>query len=301
MTFTHPMLLLLLAIPVLLLWAAPARGWGLALPFDHEKHPRRRLLMWALGAFDCVPALLLAGAIVMLAGPQMLKQPKNARSLTNIQFCMDVSGSMSWENRYDMAKEAIENFIKVREGDAFGLTMFGSHQIRWTPLTKDLSAVRNALPFANPDRQPQHMAGTRIGAALRFCRDNMVTEAQQGDRMIILVSDGESSDLGEGFAEGDIAEELRDEKITVYHVHVSSDPIQDEIVEIAQRTGGDAFQATDPASLQRVFTHIDRMKPAEFQTVGTVPMDHFRPFALACLACLALHVIGLLGMRYTPW
>ena len=36
----------------------------------------------------------------------------------------------------------------------FGLTLFGSHQIRWIPLTKDLKAIRNAMPFADPERQP---------------------------------------------------------------------------------------------------------------------------------------------------
>jgi hypothetical protein len=30
-------------------------------------------------------------------------------------------------------------------------------------------------------------------------------------------------------------------------------------------------------------------------------MDHFRPFALVALALVGLHVIGLLGVRYTPW
>ncbi|MDZ4830629.1 MAG: VWA domain-containing protein [Phycisphaerae bacterium] len=303
MTFTHPLVLLLLTIPALLLASVPYRGVGLVLPFDHQPHPRRRFMTLVLGALDCAPALLLASAIFLIAGPQILKQPKNARELSNIQFCLDVSGSMNAEDRYTIAKEAIENFLKVREGDAFGLTLFGSEQIRWTPLTKDLNAVRNALPFGNPQRQPLHMGGTRIGAALRFCRDNMMSEAERGDRMIILVSDGASSDLGNGSGgeESDITEELRTAGITVYHIHVASDPIPEEVMTIASGTGGEAFQATDRASINRVFAHIDRMRPAKFNPAGTVPMDHFAPFALAALACLAFHLIGLAGLRYTPW
>ena len=303
MTFTHPLMLILLAIPALLLWAVPYREIGLVLPFDHQSHRRHRLLASLLGAIDCVPALLLAAAIFILAGPQVLKQPKNARELSNIQFCLDVSGSMNMEDRYPMAKEAIEQFIQSREGDAFGLTLFGSEQIRWTPLTKDLNAVRNALPFADPKRQPLHMGGTRIGAALRFCRDNMINEAERGDRMIILVSDGASSDLGNGTGneESDIVEELRAAGITIYHVHVANDPIPEEVITIAHGTGGEAFQATDRASIKRVFSHIDRMRPAKFNPAGTVPMDHFAPFALVALACLGLHLVGLLGLRYTPW
>ncbi len=300
MTFSHPMALLLLAIPALLLWAIPSRTAGLVLPFDHHAHPTRRALFFVLSACECAPALLLATALIILAGPHTMQQPKNARQLTNIQFCLDVSGSMTMEDRYPKARTAIEDFLALREGDAFGLTLFGSRQIRWVPLTKDLDAVRNALPFANPARQPPHMSGTMIGAALRFCRDNMITEATAGDRMIILVSDGASSDLGDNEPTV-IADELKEANIRVYHIHIASDPIPDAVVDIARATGGEAFQATDAASLRDVFTHIDRMRPAEFRSQGTVPLDFFRPFALAALAFLALHVVGLLGVRYTPW
>lgn len=256
--------------------------------------------MLLLGAFDCIPALLLASGIVMIAGPQTMQQPKNSRQLTNIQFCLDVSGSMMMENRYENARKAVEDFVGVREGDAFGLTIFGSQQIRWTPLTQDLSAIRNALPFANPSRQPSHMGGTMIAAALRFCRTNMMNEAKAGDRMIILVSDGDSSDLA-GDESSAVADELKDANIRLYHVHVASDPIPDAVVDIARNTGGEAFQATDATSLRRVFEHIDRMRPAEFRTLATVPLDYLRPFAIVALVLLALHIVGLLGLRYTPW
>lgn len=301
MTFAHPWVLLLLAVPVLLLVAAPTRPFGLVMPFDHHEHRSGRRLSWLLAAFDRGPALMLAAVILMLAGPQMLKQPKDVRSLTNIQFCLDVSGSMNADDRYKNAREAIEEFITIREGDAFGLTLFGSHQIRWTPLTTDLKAIRNALPFANPANQPLHMSGTRIGAALLFCRDNMTQEATRGDRLIILVSDGMSSDLGEGFAEMDYAKELNDADITLFHVHVGSSSVPQEVFDIAQQTGGRAFAARDASSLTSVFEYIDRMKPAEFTPGGTVPMDHSFPFALAALVLLGVHLIGLMGVRHTPW
>lgn len=301
MTFTHPWVLLLLAIPVILLIAPPSRGFGLVMPFDHHEHRRRRWLGWTLAAFDRIPALILACVVFIIAGPQMLKTPRQTRSLTNIQFCLDVSGSMMVDNRYSMAKKAIEEFIDVREGDAFGLTFFGSHQIRWTPLTTDLKAIRNALPFANPENQPIHMSGTRIGAALIFCLNNMTQEATRGDRMIVLVSDGQSSDLGDGNEEADYGAELQDAKITLYHIHVGDDDIPQEVVDIAHQTGGQAFAARDSSSLRRVFEHIDRMKPAQFTPGGTVPMDHFWPFALAAGCLLGAHLVGLMGVRHTPW
>lgn len=298
-TFTHPWALLFLAIPVVLVWTVIARAPGIVSPADHADHPDRPWLARVLGFFDVLPLALLAAVIVILAGPQTLQQPKRERSLTNIQICLDVSGSMSGRN-FELASKAVEDFTRAREGDAFGLTIFGSEQIRWMPLTKDLNAIRNALPFANPETQPSHMGGTMIGAALRFCLKNMLAEASEGDRLIVLFSDGMSADLGGGEAER-VGEELKEAGITVYHVHIDESDVPGEIRDLVEPTGGDAFAATDPNSMQAVFNHIDRMKPAKFAQVGTVPLDRFGPFAILALALLALHAVGLLFARYTPW
>src|SRR5262245_53856281 len=118
MTFVHPWVLLFLAVPVVLFWTVLGRGPGVVLPFDYKAHADRRWLRRLLSVFDAVPLLLLAAAVVLLAQPQMLKQPKGERSLTNIQICLDVSGSMSGP-RYRMASEAVTDFTKAREGDAF--------------------------------------------------------------------------------------------------------------------------------------------------------------------------------------
>lgn len=301
MTFLHPWVLLLLAAPVLLFWTILGRGPGVILPFDHQSHSTRgRWLRWGLGAFEVVPLLLACAAIVMLARPQMLKQPRAERLLTNIQLCLDVSGSMTGP-RYQKASKAIADFTTAREGDALGLTLFGSHQIRWIPLTKDLNAIRNAMPFADPSRQPPHMSGTAIAAALRFCKDNMESEALEGDRMIVMVSDGDSSDLNNGENEK-VGEELKASGITLYHIQVAeSEAIPSEVVDMTRITGGEAFAAADSDSIKQVFRHIDRMRPAKFKAVGTMPLDHFRPFALLALALCGVHLLGLWGARYTPW
>ena len=305
MTFVHPWVLLLLAIPVLLAATAFARPAGIAVPTDHGAHAPRPWIARALLAFDLVPLVLLATAIVILAGPQTLQEPRRERSLTHVQICLDVSGSMAGPN-YELAREAIEDFTRAREGDAFGLTLFGVEQIRWIPLTKDLAAVRDALPFADPMRQPRHMGGTAIGAALRFCRRNMVAETAKldadasGDRLVVLVSDGMSADLG-GDEARRVGEELRDSGITVFHIQIGPTGVPADVEDLVAETGGEAFAANDPASMKAVFAHIDRMKPARFAPAGTVPLDHFRPFAIVALALAGLHAFGLLFARYTPW
>jgi len=301
MTFVHPWVLVLLAIPILLgLWLAQRRAWGVALPFDHRDHRPRRFTGVLLTMFEIVPLTLLATVILILARPQVLRVPEQERVLTNIQICMDVSGSMAADGRYEMAKEAIEAFTYAREGDAVGFTIFGTQQVRWTPLTKDLDTIRRALPFADPRNQPPHMGGTMIGAALRFCRDNMLAEADEGDKLIVLVSDGVSFDINASNA-GDVADELTAAGITLYHVHVGTGAVPYEVTEIANATGGEAFVATDETGLKRIFNHIDRMQPARFRPATAIPMDFFQPFAAVGLCLLGAHMLGLLGLRYTPW
>jgi len=301
MTFAYPWVLLLLVLPVLLLvWAFRRQTPGLTLPFDHKVHRSHRILDGILRCFDMLPALVAAAALLLLARPQVLRVPREDRVLTHIQICMDVSGSMSSGDRYQMAAEAIRTFTLSREGDAIGFTLFGSEQIRWTPLTRDLKVIRRALPFANPRSQPPGMGGTRIGAALTYCRDNMLAESEEGERLIILVSDGQSSDLSGGAA-GELALALADDSITLYHIHVGPGAVPADVVEITTETGGEAFVANNEEGLARVFSHIDRMQPQRFKPASAVAMDWPVPFAWFGIGVLGLHTLGLLGLRYTPW
>ena len=186
MTFAHPPWLLLLVFPLALgFWSVRRQGGGLKMPFDHHKHPSRRALAIVLRGVELLPAVLLAMAVLLIARPQTMRVPEQDRIATHITVCMDVSGSMGVglgeQNRYESAAAAIESFTHAREGDAIGLTLFGSWPLRWVPLTKDLQVLRNALAFANPRNQPRGMGGTMIGSALTYCADNMQREAARLD------------------------------------------------------------------------------------------------------------------------
>ncbi len=301
-SFVHPWVLMLLVVPVALVLFGRT-GRPLTLPFDHRPHRRRRWLRWGLAATSTLPAILLALAIILLARPQRLQQPRALRSVTNIQICLDVSGSMGFFSgrRYQLAARAIENFTRAREGDAMGLTLFGGEQVRWIPLTKDLQAIRNALPFANPDQQPEHMQSTAIAACLRFVCRNIEAEALEGDRLIILVSDGESPDM-QGGRQYELARELNDARCVLYYVHVADDiAMIPEVAELARETGGEGLTATDKGALADVFNHINRMQPARIVPQGKVEMDDVRLCAATGVVALLLQTIALLGLRYTPW
>jgi Ca-activated chloride channel homolog len=304
MTFSHPWVLLILVAPLLLvLWECQRRGHPLVLPFDHTQPPRRRLLRRIITAANLLPALLLAIAILLLAGPQRLASPDQKRQVVNILFALDVSGSMKSPfgdgTRSDKAIEAIKEFTTYRKGDAFGLTIFGSDVLHWSPVTKDLSALRLSAPFLRPERMPSYLWGTQIGRALRACQKALTTEPE-GDRMVVLISDGESSDLGGGAAE-ELGNALGADRITVYYIHVAEGQPQNETFTIASLTGGQAFAAGDPTALREVFKHIDQMQPAKLRPGTPEYADFLWPIALAGLSFLGLQVVSAFGLRYTPW
>jgi len=304
MTFAHPWVLAFLILPVLLIWWEwTRRGLPLVLPVDHTHAPRKAWLARLLKLIQLSGPLLLAVIIALLAGPQKLDRPGEVRLLTNIEVVMDVSGSMVAPfgdgTRADKAIEAVAEFTNHRQGDAFGLTIFGTEVVHWVPLTKDLSAIKLAAPFLRPDRMPPHMAGTRIGHALEAVHRKLRSR-EEGDRMIILISDGQSSDLRGGLAQR-LGEELGRDGITVFYIHAADGQPQEETFTIASLTGGQAFAAGDPAALQEVFRRIDEMKPTKLKPAAPEYVDYFGPFAIAGLALLGVQLIGLLGLRFTPW
>lgn len=304
MTFSHPWVLLFLIVPILLcVWEATRRGQLIALPFDHGDQRKGTGLRLLVLPATWLPALLLAVVILILSGPSRLEKPKRARELTNIEFCLDVSGSMTSPfgegSQYDAAMEAIKDFTSRRKGDAFGLTIFGNEVLRWVPLTRDLSAIQNATPFLRPEDLPHHFGGTEIGKALRFCHQTLI-EPGEGDRLLILLSDGQSADLP-GRTARDIGAELAEDDIVLYSIHIGNAPVPGELYDLTRPTGGMVFPVDNPEALQTVFRHIDRMQPVKLGFKATSRLDAFGLFATAGLVILGFYGLALFGWRYTPW
>jgi Ca-activated chloride channel family protein len=123
-------------------------------------------------------------------------------------------------------------------------------------------------------------------------------ERQDGDRMIVLVSDGDSQDLY-GNAEA-LAREMGEARITVFAI-IIGEPIQDELRTIARRTGGEAFEVGDPEALRAIFRRIDEMNQAPMERKLPDSRDDFRPWCMAGLVLLGLSSAASLGLRYVPW
>ncbi|MGC4014711.1 MAG: VWA domain-containing protein [Luteolibacter sp.] len=307
MSFHHPQVLWLLALPVLWgFWQWVRRGHPVVLPFDHGQQGSGRWLRFLTNLSGTLPALLLAIAVLMLAGPRKSAPPQDERVMNNIILCIDVSGSMGMRfgkgTRFEAAVEAAREFCNYRKGDAFGLTIFGSEYIHWVPPTKEMSALSNAMNYIRPNDMPPWMGGTMIANALHGCREELI-RTEQGDRAVILITDGGSADFADG---GDrrAAEELVAANIRVYGILVGGgeDGMGTGGMEtISGTTGGKVFNVGDRSALDNVFREIDRMQKARFKQVTADWVDDYTPLSIAGLVTAALYVLSLLGLRYTPW
>lgn len=307
MSFHHPQFLWLLALPVMWgFWQWVRRGHPVALPLDHGSQREGRLLRFLTNTAGSLPAVLLAIAVLLLAGPRKPAPPEDERVLNNIILCVDVSGSMSMQfgskgTRFEAAVAAAREFCSFRKGDAFGLTIFGSEYIHWVPPTQELSAIINATQYIRPQNMPPWMGGTLIANALQGCRDQLV-RTKEGDRAVILISDGGSGDFANG-GDREVAELLAQDHIRVFSILIGGEGESGGggLETIAAGTGGKVFTAGDRSALEGIFREIDSMQKARFKQVTADWVDHFTPLSLAGLATVSLFGLSLLGLRYTPW
>lgn len=313
MIFARPELLPLLCLPILLgCWQWWRRGRPVVLPFDFGGTRRGRWLDFLVCTAGLFPAGILAVAILLWARPLIEGPPNYPSQVANIQIALDTSGSMNdplggkikkdgtQYTKYDAAMEAITEFTTHRKGDAFGFTIFTSTVMHWTPLTTDLSAIRLATPFVAPGTFPlKWWDGTKVGNALVECA-KVLEERHAGDRMLIVLTDGESPDLQNGQAEV-IARELKAKNIVVYMISIRNGAPPEELRSVAQITGGETFESGDLPALRSVFQRIDGLQRAKLVAAQTTWLEFFPPFALAGLVLLVLHQAAAFGLRFTPW
>lgn len=307
MSFHHPQLLWLLGLPVMWgFWQWVRRGHPVVLPFDHGLRREGRVTRFFTNLAGTLPAGLLTVAVLMLAGPRKPAPPQDERVLNNIIICLDVSGSMgmafgSKGTRFEAAVESAREFCTFRKGDAFGLTIFGSEYIHWVPPTKELSALASATKYVRPENMPPWMGGTLIANALRGCR-NELSRTAEGDRAVILISDGGSGDFQNG---GDraVAQELAEENIRVFGILVGGEGEMGGggMETIASATGGKVFTAGDRSALEGIFREIDGMQKARFKQVTADWVDDYTPLSLVGLGLALFAGLSWLGLRFTPW
>ena len=257
-------------------------------------------------ALRCAAVALL---IVALARPQSVDEGSTSNTEgIDIVLAIDISTSMLAQDlqpdRIQAAKQVAGNFITDRPGDRIGLVAFAGEAFTQSPLTTDKASLLNILGTV---RSGMIDDGTAIGNGLATAV-NRLRESQAKSKVVILLTDGvNNSGQIAPLTAADIASTLG---IRVYTIGVGSEgqapypaldmwgnlsfvPMKVEIDEkilsdIAEKTGGRYFRATDNEKLREIYKEINRLEKSRVEVESQTRYDErFAPFVLGALLLLA--------------
>ena len=309
MRFANPYLLwlLVLLLPMVAFYIYRALRGGAAIRVSSIEGVRRAPRTWRYWLRH-LPFVLrivaMAAMIVALARPQVIehKSRTDAEGI-DIMLAMDISGSMLARDfepdRMVAAKEVAAAFIHDRIGDRIGIAAFAGEAFTQSPLTTDKNSLITMLARL---RSGIIDDGTAIGNGLATAI-NRLRESDAKSKVIILLTDGVNNrGTIAPLMAADIAADMG---IKVYTVGVGSQgtapypvidmfgnvsyqkmPVEiDEktLEEIAKRTGGRYFRATDREKLHHIYDEINELEKTKVE-ITDLTLYHEKWLALLLLA-----------------
>ena len=313
MRFANPYLLWLLAliVPMIAYYIYRTLQGGAAIRISSVAGVRnapRTLRYWLRHVPFVLRMAAVALLIVALARPQDVEEQSrtNAEGI-DIMLAIDVSSSMLARDftpdRLSAAKEVAGEFIADRYGDRIGIALFAGEAFTQSPLTTDKSTLQTLLARV---RSGIIEDGTAIGNGLATAI-NRLRESEAKSKVIILLTDGVNN-RGEiaPLMAADIAADMG---IKVYTIGVGTlgqapypamdmfgnmtfqmmDVEIDEktLEEIATRTEGLYFRATDKQKLKQIYDQINTLEKSKVE-ITDLTIYHERFVELLVLAVALL-------------
>ena len=323
--FADPWLLLfLLLVPLLVLYELKKRGSSRirfsSLEALREVKPSKALA-WRRG-LPVMRCLAMSLLILALARPQAGNRTTEVLTEgVDIMLCLDTSGSMNAldftldskrVNRLQAVKKVVEEFIRGRQNDRIGMVVFAEEAFTQCPLTLDYGVLQSFL-----EKLEIGMAGDRtaIGSALATCVKRL-KDLKSKSKIIILLTDGRNNTgsitpataadiaktcgirvytIGAG-TEGE-APFLVDSPFGKRYVYQRVDLDEETLQEIAQKTGGAYFRATNTEALKKIYQQIDKMEKTEARIKEYMEYEELFAWFLIPGLCLVLLEILLANTR----
>ena len=296
--FASPwLLLLLLLVPLSVLaprlWRSRSKPAGLRYASTELTSVRSR--SWRLGArpvLQVLRLLALALVIVALARPQLGETEEVVRGEgVDIAFALDISGSMGSldfveQNRLEVSKEVIGEFIARRQYDRIGLVVFASSAFVQSPSTIDQAVLMRLLKDVELAPKLGVKDGTAIGLGMMTAA-SMLKDSDVESKVIVLLTDGvNNSGEIDPMTAASVAEALG---IRVYTIgagrpgvvprslqgfrgnrtfYRDSDLDEDTLKGIASATGGLYFNATDALGLRDIYDEINALEKSEVEILS---------------------------------
>ena len=322
-----PLFLLAALLAPLVYWLAsrlPASVTYSSLDLVRGTRSLRARLAWLPAALLAAATLLLA---VALAGPRTGNAGTEVQR-DGIAIAMVVDRSSSMEardfvrgdtstSRLDVVKRIFRGFVtgggafgEGRPDDLIGLVGFARYADGLCPLTLDhgnLLAMLDDLSVPTQQREDGTAVGEGLALAVERLRRN-----ETASKIVILLTDGVNN-AGEidPLQAADLAAQhgikvyaigagrtgrapypvrMRDGRVQLRPVLVEID--EETLREIARRSGGRYFHATDEDGLRDVVAEIARLERSEVSEIRYLEYQHhFAPFVAAALALTALSTL----------
>lgn len=293
------------------------------LLLDAPKTLRQRLA-WLPMALRCATLVL---TVLVLCRPQT-RNAWDERTVEgiDIMLAMDVSTSMLAEdlkpNRLEAAKNVAASFITERPNDNIGLTIFAGEAFTQCPMTTDHTSLLNLLQNVRTDIAARGLIedGTAVGMGLA----NAVTrlkDSKAKSKVVILLTDGYNN-AGE-ISPMTSAEIARSLGIRVYTIGVGTNnvapypvpvaggvqyvkmPVEIDtktLAEIAKKTDGNFYRATNNEELKKIYRDIDVLERSKLNVKKfSKRYEAFQPYALAALLTLLMEIVlRLTWLRRIP-
>jgi Ca-activated chloride channel homolog len=334
-TFARPDLLpFAVVVPALLAvatWLYARRRRRIAGAFS-DPHLLERLGGEALHRFPVRTAILVTAVGAFLAfaaaGPRWGVRAMEGRAVAlNIVFAADVSKSMLAEdlepNRLERARLFARRLLRELPGDRVGLVAFAGRAYVLSPLTVDQSAIQLYIDALDPYMMSD--GGSSLAAALNQATDLVRASDAAGDRVVVLLSDGEETvqdiDAIRAAADRTARAGVRVIAVGVGTSRGTTVPVTDPVSgrpggvtrdeygqvvvsrldeqalrTIAGRTDGQYVRLDDAAAVDQVLDALRAMQRAESDgVVGVQARDRFALFAFIALLLLAADT--LVGAR----
>jgi Ca-activated chloride channel family protein len=317
--FAYPWIFLLLPIPFLIHWLAPAHQEPRLAVYVPFMHVLTRLVGGRAAGGAVITrrrrlqriqvVLVWIAVVAALARPQWLGEPiVREEPRRDLLVALDLSGSMDTRDftnalgeqaeRLDAAKDVLDEFLSRRDGDRVGLVFFGSAAFIQAPFTDDLDVVRELLDEAQVRMLgPRTVLGDAIGMAIPLFERSEVDE-----RVLIALTDG--NDTGSLVPPVRAAEIARDHGVTVYTIAMGDPEAAGEqaldvetLRAVAVTTGGGYYHAGDRSELEQVYAELDRLTPRRVESLSYRPEQELYYWPLGFAIVLSLLFFGLAELR----
>jgi Ca-activated chloride channel homolog len=185
-------LLLLLLLPAWWLWRRRHSPGAIVFSRTGVLAQGPRAGQFIARAIFVLRNLALAALIIALARPRTGARVENiTTSGINIVLAIDLSSSMLAEdfqpnNRLEVAKAKVKQFILARQSDRIGVVAFAGEALTQVPLTTDYNVV---LKSVDNLQAGQLEDGTAIGTGIATAA-NRLRDAPGKSRVMILLTDG---------------------------------------------------------------------------------------------------------------